>query len=140
MSGHDLAAKLLQQHPKLAIFILMPALKGVTCDVRGYLPAHISQHELSLVLSAAKAGHHHETNTSSPTLFDTLTVRERDIVQGLLQGDSIPTIANALNLSPTTIRAFCQRIYFKLKVRNIRELIILVSQHNLIKPSGNNSD
>ncbi len=54
-----------------------------------------------------------------------LTDRERDIVERLLSGDRVPTIARQLYLSQSTVRNRLSAVYRKLGVNSQQELIDL---------------
>jgi two-component system nitrate/nitrite response regulator NarL len=45
-----------------------------------------------------------------------LTPREREVLAGIAQGESIPTIAARLYLAPSTVKTHVQRLYEKLGV------------------------
>lgn len=54
--------------------------------------------------------------------FSVLSQRELEVLQYLLQGNSVKEISSSLNLGATTVATFKTRIFEKLKVRNILEL------------------
>ena len=52
-----------------------------------------------------------------------LTTRQRAIVEMMLDGDRVSTIAEALEITPATVRAHLNRIYGKLGVRSQATLV-----------------
>ncbi len=55
-----------------------------------------------------------------------ITERERQILKLLIQGKSNREIADTLNLSVSTVKEYCGRLYSKFSVRNRTGLIIRV--------------
>jgi DNA-binding CsgD family transcriptional regulator len=52
-----------------------------------------------------------------------LSPREQDVLQRLASGASTSEIADALNISPDTVRTLIQRMMKKLRVRSRFELV-----------------
>ena len=65
--------------------------------------------------------------TLSKRLRSMLTEREQEILLCLQRGLSDKEIANELNVSPSTVRSYCQRIYPKLGVNNRIEAVIFAN-------------
>ena len=63
--------------------------------------------------------------------LDTLTQRERDVVDGVSKGLSFKIIAKHLGLSPSTVSNHLYRIYHKLNINSREQLAQLMSQHEL---------
>jgi len=61
--------------------------------------------------------------TSQEELYDTLTNREREVFQMMVEGYSTKKIAGILCLSPSTIKSHRSNIMEKLKMDNISKLI-----------------
>ncbi|PYR88628.1 MAG: hypothetical protein DMF84_27530 [Acidobacteria bacterium] len=62
--------------------------------------------------------------------FD-LTPRERDVVRGVLAGQTNREIASALGLSVQTVKNVLSMVYLKCHVRNRLELALLAVRHDL---------
>ncbi len=60
---------------------------------------------------------------------ETLSRREREVVAELTRGGRVPTIAQRLSISPTTVRNHLQRIFWKLGVHSQAELVEYVRAH-----------
>ncbi len=61
--------------------------------------------------------------TSQEELYDTLTNREREVFQMMVEGYSTKKIAEVLCLSPSTVKSHRTNIMDKLKIDNISKLI-----------------
>ena len=72
---------------------------------------------------------HDETNVSP---IDSLSLRERDVLQLVVEGRTNAAIAQALSLSPKTVETYRARIMRKLKVRDTVELVKFAMRHGLI--------
>jgi two-component system, NarL family, invasion response regulator UvrY len=72
---------------------------------------------------------HDKRTTENP--FDTLSTREFEIVQHLVQGTSSVDISKNLNLHVSTVATYKTRIFDKLKCRNIVDLCNLAKVYNV---------
>lgn len=63
--------------------------------------------------------------------FQKLSARELDIASALIKGDSINTIAGSYNLSSSTVGTYKARIFKKLAVNNIAQLIEIGRLYNM---------
>jgi DNA-binding NarL/FixJ family response regulator len=61
--------------------------------------------------------------TSQDELYNTLTNREREVFQMMVEGYSTKKISEMLCLSPSTIKSHRSNIMEKLKMENISKLI-----------------
>ena len=59
-------------------------------------------------------------------------MRERQIVELVVRGQTSLTIAATLHLSPKTVETYRSRIMTKLAVRNVTELVRHAVRHGLI--------
>jgi two-component system invasion response regulator UvrY len=64
--------------------------------------------------------------------FDKLSSREFEIVQHLAKGDSVAEISKKLNVHTSTVGTHKGRIFEKLRVHNVVELMHLAEAHNVI--------
>lgn len=64
--------------------------------------------------------------------FENLSPREFEIVQHLVQGESVSAISKKLNLHTSTIGTHKARIFEKLKCQNIIDLVMLAKMNNII--------
>jgi DNA-binding CsgD family transcriptional regulator len=83
---------------------------------------------LSLALIEREELLRHELS-QLPTLFNIgatkkLTPRERDVLQGLVRGESEVEMAHRLGIEPTTVHTHLQRLYSRLDVHSPQEAIL----------------
>lgn len=64
--------------------------------------------------------------------IDILTLREKDVAKGIIEGLSYKLIANELNISIETVRMNIRSIYRKFKINRKSELIRIIG--NLSNP------
>jgi two-component system invasion response regulator UvrY len=64
--------------------------------------------------------------------FDKLSSREFEIVQHLAKGDSVAEISKKLNVHTSTVGTHKGRIFEKLRVHNVVELMHLAEAHHVI--------
>jgi DNA-binding CsgD family transcriptional regulator len=75
----------------------------------------------------AKAFHHNMT--ADP--LDLLSVRERDVLQMVVEGNSTAEIARSLSLSPKSVETYRSRIKQKLSLRTLPDLVKFAIRHGL---------
>jgi len=76
----------------------------------------------NLQISQTRLGDLFRINIRLKNQFDQLTVREKQVVSGICQGQTFKQIAKNLHLSPSTISNHLYRIYLKLGVNSRSEL------------------
>jgi len=67
--------------------------------------------------------------------LESLTARERQVLQLLAEGRSASEIGAALSISPRTVETYRTRIYEKLGLKDLRELIVFATKNGLL-PGG----
>jgi DNA-binding NarL/FixJ family response regulator len=72
---------------------------------------------------------------TAPSLLDTLTDREREIVALVATGMSNAEIAEHLTLSPLTVKTHANHAMTKLRARDRAQLVVLAYQAGLPGPS-----
>jgi DNA-binding NarL/FixJ family response regulator len=98
---------------------LIHAIKAVQSDKR-YLSKSLDDTDLEMnILSAAK----------SPLI--SLSCRERQVLQLVVEGATSASIANRLDLSPKTVETYRSRIMEKLGLHDIPSLVKFAIQHGL---------
>lgn len=74
------------------------------------------------------------TQDNGESAFDSLTQREKEVLQMMLEGQNAKEIAFELEVSPKTVLAHRQQIMSKLGVDNLIDLTKLAIKHGLILP------
>lgn len=145
LDGIAATRDLTARHPHLAVLVLTMSeddetvFSAMRAGARGYLVKGSSQHEIvrairsvasgELVFGAAIALRVAAYFAGRPPTPDTpafpqLTEREREILDLLAAGRSNPQIAQALFLSPKTVRNNVSNIFAKLQVADRSEAIV----------------
>ncbi|WP_457553342.1 response regulator transcription factor [Desulfobacula sp.] len=111
----------------------------LSIGVSGYLLKNAVSHDIIKAIKAAVKGETYlspaissrviedyvgmNQKTSQDELYDTLTNREREVFQMMVEGYSTKKISEILCLSPSTIKSHRSNIMGKLKMENISKLI-----------------
>lgn len=74
-----------------------------------------------------------QQQTSSSSLLDTLTEREREVLRLVAQGLSDAQVANILIISPRTVNAHLRSIYSKLNVTSRHAATMFALEHHLVQ-------
>lgn len=110
----------------------------------GYLLKESAGRELVAAVHEVRAGNHYLSQKITGILIDdyihnrqvvspltSLSPRERQILQMVVEGKSSAAIANALHLSPKTVETYRSRMMQKLGVENFPGLVRFAIQHGL---------
>ena len=146
LDGIAATREIVRRHPHVAVIVLTMSdddetvFAAMRAGARGYLLKGASQNEIrqaieivaggGLLFGAAIARLVGDFFVSGPPshvpgeLFPQLTPREREILDLLAAGRSNPQIAQALFLSPKTIRNNISNIFAKLQVADRAEAIV----------------
>jgi len=95
--------------------------------------AHAGQRYLSRALAARESTVQSRPTRTSP--MDSLSGRERHVVQLVAEGRTSAEIAVIMNLSPKTIETYRLRLMKKLRVNNVADLVKFAIAHGLTPPS-----
>lgn len=155
LNGLDLAAKLKQELPELRIIILTMhkteefVARAYSLGVSGYLLKDNALEELLKCIRCVVEGktylsedlfhtvihgfvtHHQKEGGTVP---ETITTREREIVQLLAEGCSNRDIADKLNLSVKTVETHRANIMKKMGFRSITDLVLYAVRNHMIEP------
>jgi len=75
-------------------------------------------------------------NTAAPSLFDTLTQREREILTHLGRGESNKAIARELDISYDTVKLHVRHVLAKLNLSSRVEAAVFAVENRLMPPGG----
>jgi DNA-binding NarL/FixJ family response regulator len=65
-----------------------------------------------------------------------LSARERQVLERLPDGETLESIANALEVSRRTVKTYVARIYTKLRVQNRAQAVVVAARHGLLPPAS----
>lgn len=71
-----------------------------------------------------------ERQAKSP--LESLSQRERQVLQLLAEGRSVPEIATLISISRRTVETYRSRLYEKLGVKDLRELVLFAVKHGIL--------
>ncbi len=155
LNGLAVALRIKKKLRKVRIIIYTDQIHPATimdliaAGISGYALKTGSMHELTSALQAVLQGGTYINGTvwniiadnlkpngkSNPLhqdKYNTLTSREQEIFQLLVEEKSVDQVANDLQVSPKTVLAHKYNIYKKLEVKNIHSLIRIATQRGII--------
>ncbi len=91
---------------------------------RHYLSPPLSERSLATYLEKAAAG--------ARSTYETLTLREREVLKLIAEGYSSPEIAERLVLSPRTVETHRANIMRKLELRSTADLVRYAIRHGIL--------
>ena len=154
LDGIEVARKISAANPRTKILALSMhnereyVTQSFKAGVSGYLVKNTALRELVAAIKTVMEGKRYlssdlvdiilsdeEVDTGKQeSVFDVLSVREKEILEKLLRGETSKEIAYALDVSPKTIDAHRQHIMKKLNIDNLIELTRLAIREGLLKP------
>jgi DNA-binding NarL/FixJ family response regulator len=149
-SGFDVLRDVEQRWPKLPVLVLSSApeeqmaMRALRAGAAGYLNKQAAPEELArAVRKIADGGRYVSARLVDKLAADLvhpsdrphlrLSDREFQVMQMIVAGKSVKTIAFDLALSPKTVSTFHTRILEKLGVANDVELVRYALEHNLVE-------
>ena len=118
--------------------------RAMHAGARGYVLKESAGDEVVDAVRAVQAGKRYLSHKISETMIDdylrdgvrmspldSLSLRERDVLQLVVEGQTNNAIAAKLSLSPKTIETYRTRIMRKLKVHDTVELVKFAMRHGL---------
>jgi DNA-binding NarL/FixJ family response regulator len=118
--------------------------RAMHAGARGYVLKESAGDEVVDAVRAVQAGKRYLSHKISETMIDdylrdgvrmspldSLSLRERDVLQLVVEGQTNNAIAVKLSLSPKTIETYRTRIMRKLKVQDTVELVKFAMRHGL---------
>lgn len=95
--------------------------------------AHAGQRYLSRVIAALESTPQSRSGRASP--LDSLSARERDVLQLVVEGRTSAEIAATVGLSRKTIETYRVRLMKKLRVNSVPDLVKFAIEHGLTPSS-----
>jgi len=156
LSGLEALQLLVEDLPDSAVIVLTVSEEGeelaaaLRSGARGYLLKNIETEALTNAIRRAAAGEPVISDAMTAKLVQqfqappmpaaaplqrseaaTLTARERDIVQGLVRGDSNKMIARDLGVAESTVKIHVQNILKKLNLASRVQVAVYAVEHGL---------
>lgn len=154
LNGIDAAAQLREASPTSAVIILSVysytehIYRALRAGARGYLLKESAGSEVVEAVRVVHSGHRYLSKkiadlvvedyliqrdlTGSP--LERLTLREREILQLVVEGKTSTDIGAILTLSPKTVETYRSRLMEKLQLSDLPSLVKFAIQHGLTPP------
>ncbi len=155
LNGIEAASRITADHPRTSVLILSMhsdesyVLRALKAGARGYLLKDSAESDLVSAVRALCAGKAFFSPAVSRVLaddyvrqirqrgledpYDSLTARERELLQLVAELKSTKDIANLLNLSPHTVDTHRANLMSKLNLHSIPELILYAVRKGIIR-------
>jgi len=146
LNGIDAAQILAQKAPQIKVIILSVhsdsehVYRAFQAGATGYLLKESAGAEVLAAVRAAKQDRRYVSPKIADALalrrdkrspFESLSAREREVLQLTVTGSTSAAIAGKLNLSPKTVDTYRSRVMEKLGAQNLPELVRLAIKHGL---------
>ncbi len=151
LDGVEATRRIIERSPETRVLILSMYLsaehiyRALQAGAQGYVLKESAGEEVVEAIRALRAGKRYLSHRITETVIDdylregtnvspldSLSLRERDVLQLVVEGRTNAAIAQALSLSPKTVETYRARILKKLKVRDTVELVKFSMRHGLI--------
>lgn len=156
LNGFEATRQIRQVCPSAQVIVLSmystgeDIFRAMQAGARGYLPKESAGTEVVNAVRAVYAGRRYLSQKVSDTLLDylilqrespgakspieCLSLREREVLQLLVEGKSRAEIARILSISPRTVDTYRERLMQKLGLSDFPSLIKFALQHRLTSP------
>lgn len=151
LDGVEATRRIAEKCPDTRVLILSMYLsaehihRALQAGAQGYVLKESAGEEVVEAIRALRAGKRYLSHRITETMIDdylrdgtnvspldSLSLRERDVLQLVVEGNTNVAIAQKLSLSPKTVETYRARIMRKLKVRDTVELVKFAMRHGLI--------
>jgi len=151
LDGVEATRRIVERCPETRVLILSMYLsaehiyRALQAGAQGYVLKESAGEEVVDAIRALRAGKRYLSHRITETVIDdylregtnvspldSLSLRERDVLQLVVEGRTNAAIAQTLSLSPKTVETYRARIMKKLKVKDTVELVKFSMRHGLI--------
>jgi DNA-binding NarL/FixJ family response regulator len=158
LNGLEAAREILRENPKIKILFLTiydteQAVKtAVQIGAKGLILKSDAARELLVAVDAIQRNSTYFSSQTSQAILrpdlrgnrrsaekDTLTRREKQVIQLLAEGKSTKEVASMLNLSVKTAETHRSNIMGKLGLHSVSELVLYAVRNSIVQPFGSTS-
>lgn len=152
LNGLEVAARVKKACPDTRIVMLSMhtetryVYRALRAGATGYLPKHSSLPELEEALRCAKQGKiyispsfpedilaaYKEERDGNPNKLETLTERQREILQLIAEGHTTREIAHILSVSAKTVETHRAHLMYRLQIYDVAGLVKFAVQSGLV--------
>lgn len=155
MNGLEVTRRVVKQFPQIKIIILSMfgddsyVIEALRAGAIGYVLKGSTSTDLLQAIKDAIDGKHHLSETlseraidnyiqkvtsASPEPFDTLSIREREVMQMVVQGMTSAEIGKKLFISPRTVDIHRANLMRKLGLRTRIDLVQIAQRQGILPP------
>lgn len=145
LNGIEAARLVAEKHPATRSVILSMhstsehVFRALAAGAAGYLLKESAAGEVAAAVRAVHAGRRYlsralaayDPDTSGPGPLESLSARERQVLQLVVEGHSSAAIAERVHLSPKSVESYRSRLMKKLGVADVVGLVKFAVQHGL---------
>jgi DNA-binding NarL/FixJ family response regulator len=154
LNGIEATQQILSRHPDLKVIVLSihdaktNVFRALRAGVQGYLIKETAGLEVVDAIRAVYRGKRYLSQriadvlidawflnpgaSTEPNLLETLSPREREILQLVAEGHTSQEIAKRLSISPKTVDTYRSRLMQKIQVKDTAGLVKFAIQHGVI--------
>ena len=154
LNGIEATQQILSRHPDLKVIVLSihdaktNVFRALRAGVSGYLIKETAGLEVVDAVRAVFRGERYLSQriadllidtwflnagtSTEPNLLDSLSPREREILQLVAEGNTSQEIAKRLSISPKTVDTYRSRLMQKIQVKDTAGLVKFAIQHGVI--------
>lgn len=151
IDGIEATRRIVEKCPDTRVLILSMYLsaehiyRALQAGAQGYVLKESAGEEVVEAVRALGAGKRYLSHRITETVIndylhegmkvsplDSLSLREREVLQMVVNGKTTAAIAQSLSLSPKTVETYRARIMKKLNVRDTVELVKFAMRHGLV--------
>ena len=154
LNGLEAAERIVAEHPGTKVILLSMhaneeyVLQALRAGVAGYILKDSALTELELAIQAVRRGDSYLSpavsrhigeylrRTGEPTPRESLTQRQREILQLIAEGQSTKKIAGVLGVSVKTVETHRSQLMNKLDIHDIAGLVRYAIRIGLVTPEG----
>ncbi len=152
LNGVEVASALLNKYPNIKIIILTALINSAVIaklfklGIAGFLNKSSGFKEIAQAIQAVSAGHFYTQCTIDRKFkrgkyevenpLDILSERELQVALLIYYGWKSECICEELEISSSTLKTYCSRLYRKLYVKNPVELAVLMHRFGLLAEDG----
>jgi DNA-binding NarL/FixJ family response regulator len=151
LNGVEATRQITELYPEVRVIVLSMhssqehVFRALQAGAHGYLLKEAAGAEVVEAVRAVCAGHHYLSQKISDRVVEdyvrtrvvpesplaTLSTREREVLQLVVEGRTSAEIAQVLSLSPKTVDTYRSRLMSKLEIDTLPELVKFAIRHGL---------
>lgn len=151
LGGIEAAELVHERCPRVKVLMLSASMdvqsvhRALRAGALGYLAKFAAADELVAAVHRVHGGKRYLDRSIAEAMVDSysrtvsqkspleaLSRRERQVLQLLAEGRSVPEVAALISISPRTVETYRSRLYGKLAIKDLRELVLFAAKHGLL--------